>query len=271
MRPWKLLPLLLLLPVAPAAAARRNPLAGQPAVRHRVEMRKLRLELSPLFVTSINQDFKHAFGPGLKLQFHILDWLAVGVEGAYTLNSRTALDDAVRGQLPTGPASSYTTPPQPNVGIHDEHLLGINYLGSVYAALTPFSGKISLFSALFLSYDLYGLVGFGLVHYAQDHCCTKNEAPPQDPTVVGDPNVQNGALFAGNRYGPMAGVGVHLFFNEWIGVHLELRDYIVSANPSGLDTNYDRRLTSDDESIQNNLFFGVGLTLMLPPKARISD
>ena len=81
---------------------------------------------------------------------------------------------------------------------------------------------------------------------------------------------QHTALHPGDRPGRdgQFGVGAHIYFNEWFGLQFELRDYIVGANPGGLDTNGDRILNSKDEGPQNNLFFGVGLTFMLPPTAR---
>jgi hypothetical protein len=86
-------------------------------------------------------------------------------------------------------------------------------------------------------------------------------------TADTDPNVQNGH-FDGLKIGGQFGIGAHIYFNEWFGLQFELRDYIVGANPGGLDTNGDRKLTSADEGPQNNLFFGIGLTFMLPPTAR---
>src|SRR6202000_3224397 len=97
-----LLALPTLLPETAARAERRNPLEGQPAVRRRLQLRKLRFEVTPQFVTSINQDYKHAFGPGINLNFHLTDWLAIGVQGVYTLNTENALEDKVRGGLPNG-------------------------------------------------------------------------------------------------------------------------------------------------------------------------
>jgi len=72
------------------------------------------------------------------------------------------------------------------------------------------------------------------------------------------------------KIGGQFGIGAHIYFNEWFGLQFELRDYIVGANPGGLDTNGDRKLDSHDEGAQNNLFFGIGLTFMLPPTARVS-
>src|SRR5256885_7482908 len=112
----RILPLLVLMALptllpAAAHADRRNPLDGQPAVRRRTLMRKLRFEVTPQFVTSINQDYKHAFGPGINLQFHLTDWLAIGVQGVYALNANTALEDKVRDALrPLGAYNSYSGP-----------------------------------------------------------------------------------------------------------------------------------------------------------------
>lgn len=270
----RLLPLLLLVALPTllpetARAERRNPLAGQPAVRRRLLLRKLRFEVTPQFVTSINQNYKHAFGPGINLQFHLTDWLAIGVQGVYTLNSNTALEDKVRAALPTMPYNKYAGP-QPNLNIHDEHVMGIQAIFSAYAQITPFYGKIAFFSALFVNYDLYVNGGIGFVNYTSKCCSTVDVTgkPGYNP-MVDDPNTQNGH-FDGFKIGGQIGVGAHVYFNEWFGLQFELRDYIVGANPGGLDVNGDRKLNSGDEGPQNNIFFGIGLTFMLPPSARQS-
>lgn len=281
----RLLPLLTLLalpallPVTAHADDRRNPLEGQPAVRHRKLMRKLRLEVTPQFITSINQDYKHAFGPGLNLQFHITDWLAVGVQGGALFNSDTAIEDRTKALLPTGGYTYYSGTgaipsgnhgPQPTLDIHNQHVMGIDAIFSAFAQITPFYGKIAFFSALFVNYDLYVNGGVGFVNYYQNHCCQTDPQAKGSATSQADPNLQSGALFAGLKVGGQFGIGAHVYFNDWIGLQFELRDYVVGANPGGLDVNGDRQLTKADEGPQNNLFFGVGLTFMLPPHARIS-
>ena len=274
----RLLPLLVLLALPmllpeTASAERRNPLAGQPAVRRRLLLRKLRFEATPQFITSINQDYKHAFGPGINLQFYFTDWLAVGVQGAYMFNANTGLEDRVRGQL-SGTAADYMygKQVQPTLEIHDQHVLGINAAMSAFAQVTPFYGKIAFFSALFVNYDLYLNGGIGFVNYVQSpKCCTRVEKHPLpgDPTgALPDPNLEDASVFAGLKIGGQFGVGAHIFFNEWFGLQFELRDYIVGANPGGGDVNGDRKLDSKDEGVQNNLFFGAGVTFMLPPTAR---
>jgi outer membrane beta-barrel protein len=262
-RPLFLLFLLALPMLAPerAQAERRNPLEGQPAVRRRLLLRKYRLEFTPAFMTSINQDYKHAFGIAGDIRFYFTDWLGIGFQGAYLGNTNTGLEDETRSRLPMG---NYV-PVQPTQAIHDQRVLGINALMSAYGHITPFYGKIAFFSALFVNYDLYVNGGIGLVNYTQN-CCAVQPQPPQQP--IGDPNLEDPRIFAGLKVGGMIGVGAHIFFNEWLGMQVELRDYITKANPGGGDTNADRHLTSDDEGAQNNIFFGVGLTIMLPPSAR---
>ena len=262
-----------------ALADRRNPLEGQPAVRHMVELRKLRFEAALQFVTSTNQDYRNAFGPGINLQFHIFDWLGIGVSGNYTFNTDTPLEDQVRGKLP--PPGSYMYPgPQPDLSIHDQHRLDISALAAAYVSITPWHGKFALFSAAFFNYDFFVNAGLGLVYYTQQGCCTASDPNAPGGMAINseiakglpptDPNLMSGAQFAGAKIGGMIGVGVHVFFTDWLSLQLELRDYIVQANPGGLDTNGDRVLNSKDEGPQNNLFFGVGLSFFLPPHAKIS-
>jgi outer membrane beta-barrel protein len=189
-------------------------------------------------------------------------------------NSDTALEDRVRAQLPMGNYTYLGGPgtnhgPQPTQSIHDQHVLGINAIFSGYVQITPFYGKIAFFSSLFVNYDLYVNGGIGFVNYIQNACCTPVPGN-YDPKAHPDPNVESAAQFAGLKVGGQIGVGAHIYFNEWFGLQFELRDYIVGANPGGFDTDGNRVLNSADEGPQNNIFFGFGLTFMLPPSARVS-
>lgn len=274
-RVFPLAALLLTATVGSQAAAERpeSPLVKEPAIRRRLEMRRMRFEVTPHFMISMNQAYKHAFGPGLTLQFHFFDWLGIGVEGSYFFNSRTELEKKVRNALPDFSTTDYQPPgPQPNVAIHDGRVLGINAAISAYLVLTPFSGKFAMFSAAFLKYDLYAMVGVGLVNYVQSGG-DKNVGETfgiQPVNGQPDPNLQDARIYAGFKAGGMFGFGIHMYFNNFIGLQLEMRDYIVQANPGGGDSNADRQLTKKDQTVQNNLFFGLGITLMLPPNPKVT-
>ncbi len=264
--------LALLLGPSLARAERKNPLEGQPAIRHKVEMRKLRFEVSPSFMTSINQDFRTFLGGSVVLQFHINDWLGIGAQVGFGGAVDTNLTGAINGILPateTGQGQAL----QPSKDQFNSHLADIKANFSVYATVTPFAGKLSLFGAAFLKYDLYAMAGFGGLYLAnnfqvtnQSHQATECDAPT---TVSSDPNTcspENDGFKAGGMFG----AGVHLYFTDWVGVNIELRDFLANINQGGLDVNNDRKLNSADETLANNLFFNVGLTFMLPPTAKVS-
>jgi hypothetical protein len=259
----------------PAHADRRNPLDGQPAIRNKAEMRKLRFEITPEFFMSTNQDYRFAIGAGLVLRFHITDWLNIGVHGAWTgFNPNTPLENDVRNVLQARDAANggMYVAPETTLRMHDERVLNMIGMGSIFLSVTPWAGKFSLFSAGFASYDFFVDLGPGFVYYTQNGCCTDNSQDPNNipPGQLPDPNLQAANRYAGAKAAGMVGVGVHIYFTQYFGLTLELRDYFANANPGGLDANGDRILDGKDERLQNNLFFGLGLTFMLPPKAKIT-
>jgi len=277
---------------SPAAYAEgRNPLAGQPAIRHRVEMRKMRFEISPQFLMSVNNPYLIGVGGGAALQFHITDWLGIGASFHYTANLESPLGGRIEEALPAAYAA--TTDPaaglrQPSKQIFRDHVVGPNMLIGIYGTLTPIGGKFSLFNALFANYDFYGIVGAGIVNLTNplsSGVTTYTDAGGSTRTINdsatasgNDVNLQNPATpFTGIRGAGVFGIGVHIYFNHWIGLNLELRDYLYKSNHGGLDVNTTDNLSDnspvlsgDDEYYVNNLYFGIGLTLMLPPSAKLS-
>jgi len=97
-------------------------------------------------------------------------------------------------------------------------------------------------------------------------------------TAGNDVNLQNSDDLTGPRFAGVFGVGAHIFFNDFLALQLELRDYLYKSNPGGLDVvttdglkGQGPVLTGNDEYITNNLYFGVGLSIFLPPTAKILD
>jgi outer membrane beta-barrel protein len=265
-----------------ARAERRNPLDGQPSIRHKVEMRRLRFEISPQFVVSMNQDFRHFIGGGLVLHFHIADFIGIGAQLAGGGGINTGITDKLVGSgdianpMNGGALGVNETGLQPSRQQFMDHINTINFLFSLYATLTPFAGKLAMFGALFLRYDFYVMGGIGGLN-------TTNTFDPNQPGYAGvqrdcadrliatNPNNCD-PMNAGFSFAGMFGVGTHLYFTPLIGLQLEVRDYIASGNPGGLDVNQDpqRKVNEDDRTIQNNLMFSLGLTFMLPPTPKVS-
>ena len=262
------LPLVLALLALPAAvqAERRNPLEGQPAIRHKFEMRKLRFELTPQFLVSLNQDFRTFIGGGALLQFHFADWIGIGIQGG----GGGGLDTALTGKIADAlPATSMDGQSAPSKQQFKDHLSTIQAVFSVHLTLTPFAGKLMMFGALQLRYDFYGLIGFGGLLSGNSYDSTRSDS--NDPMCRNsDPN----KCEPGNKgfaAGLALGLGTHLFFNYFVGLNLEVRDYVVNSNWGGLDVNGDRKIDGSDQTFANNLFFSFGVTIMLPPKAKVSN
>src|SRR3990172_5497952 len=88
----------LLAPVA--ESARKSPLDGQPAVRHKIEYRAKRGEVAPTFEATIGASYQHTISVGPKIEYHLSDTLSVGGSLLFGTSVSTGLYDVIRGPLP---------------------------------------------------------------------------------------------------------------------------------------------------------------------------
>jgi outer membrane beta-barrel protein len=250
---------LLLLPcLAGAAEERRSPLEGQPAVRHRLELRKGRFEGGISTGVSLNRFLRHAILVGAKLEYHLTDWLGVGADFGYGIGLDTGLSGEIKGKYDANEWS-----------IVSKRFSDIKLAGDVRATLTPFTGKLALFSKLFFNYDFYAFGGVALA-------MTENGGSAGD---FGDDDVD--AANEGFRVGAAFGFGMHLFFNKWFSMGLELKDLMFADNESGFDLTRGLeqdeveestvKVNGDDSSFTSHFFVGMNFTFYLPTVPEISD
>ena len=257
------------------AERRLNSLHSDVAVRHRRLLVKNRFEVTPLFESSIDADFQHTVGGGLKLEYHLSDMLSIGAVGVFSTSFHTSLVDRIVTTLPDTPPMTGKDPSK------DQFLDRLNSIpvhGAAYISVTPWYGKLAAFSQAFVAFDFYFQAG---ISYAQ---LTSNCPPtvcsdthpgtsimgPMGDTIPPDNNPQNDPpLNDGTRIGLYLGGGIHVFLNDFIALDLTVRDYAFSDNPSGADYNADQfvgnnPMLGDDNRFLNHLFFGAGLSVMLP-------
>lgn len=260
-----------------AEERRRNDLAEQPAVRHRLLLVAKRFEATPLFESTVNADFRHFLGLGLKLEYHLSDMFSVGALGVFSTSIDTGLVDKIVPTLPD--AMSQENPLEPTKDQFTSHLNKMPLHGAVYASLTPWYGKLAAFNTFFVNFDFYFQGGLAFAQLESDcpvSICTDtspgqsrpdptnpDESIPPDFLPANDPPLNDGT-----RIGGYLGAGIHVFLNDFLALDLTVRDYIFSDNPSGADYNADRVVTDDDSRFLNHLFMGVGLSVMLPMKAK---
>jgi hypothetical protein len=75
---------------------------------------------------------------------------------------------------------------------------------------------------------------------------------------------------SGTKIGANFGVGLHSYFNQWLGLNVELRDMLAPLNPAGRDVNGDQIANSDDDTWLNTFVVSANLVFYLPTTASIS-
>lgn len=259
-----------------AQAKKPGVLEGKPVVVDRLELRKLRFQITPQIGMSLSQPFVHKGMAGAKLRFDFTDWLGVRASFMYgVLDIDSSLLTALNeGGLPVGTADSTGTltadeagqgPYRPNGQldnpaplIHDFQagLTKVQFTGSVDLAFTPFSGKLGLFSAIFTEYDIYIFGGLGFVNWARHYPDVQSttevfglETDPNAPGFCQDPangNATNSECLLhpvtaddGFRLGGSFGAGVHLFITDWMSLNPEIHDIVVGHNDAGQNATID--------------------------------
>ncbi|HUQ02604.1 MAG TPA: hypothetical protein VM261_08925 [Kofleriaceae bacterium] len=252
---------------------KRNYLEEQPAVRHRLLLVAKRLEATPFFESTINADFRHFIGGGLKLEYHLGDMFSIGgmVVGATALD--TKLTKRVTETLEPNVDNNTR---EPSVDEFTQRLNTIPLHGAVYASLTPWYGKLAAFGKAYVNFDFYFQGGVSFASLKSD-CASSicnDQMPgidpdPADPLVNADDNPNNDPpLNSGFRPGLYLGGGIHVFVNDFVALDLAVRDYAFKDNPSGADFNADLAVQDDDSRFLHHLFVGVGASVMIPFKVK---
>src|SRR5262245_16534595 len=99
-----------LLAVGSAAQARNSPLDGQPAVRHKMELRTGRFELTPMADMSVAADYRATYSAGIKAEWHMTDMLSFGGMIFFGASANTGLSNQVKDSLPETATPGDPTP-----------------------------------------------------------------------------------------------------------------------------------------------------------------
>jgi outer membrane beta-barrel protein len=253
----------------PEGPARVNTLATDVAVRHRRLLVKNRFELTPLFESTVNADYRHIVGGGLKLEYHFSDILSFGIVGVASASINTGLVNKI---VPTLEQNTDNTTREPSQTEFTDHLNSMPLHGAAYISITPWYGKLAAFGTSYVAFDFYFQAGVAFAQLSSDcpsDICS-DKAPGQTTmsgtmTIPPDMNPNNDPpLNSGTRVGLYLGGGIHVYLNDFIGLDLTVRDSAFNDNPSGAD--FDANLFVDDKDSRfiHHLFMGVGLSIMFP-------
>ncbi|HEY4243626.1 MAG TPA: outer membrane beta-barrel domain-containing protein [Kofleriaceae bacterium] len=262
---------LLALTSSSAFADRRlNSLKEDKAVRHRKLLVSHRFELTPLFESTINADFRHIVGGGVKLEYHFSDMLSFGVIGVGSTAIDTKLVDRI---VPTLEADTNDATREPSQAEFKDRLNTMPVHGAAYISLTPWYGKLAAFSQAFVAFDFYFQAGVAFAQLKND--CPTSVCSDTHPGVSKDngdgtstppdlnPN-NDPPLNSGTKAGLYLGGGIHVFLNDFVALDLSFRDYAFSDNPSGADYNADLFVSKKDNRFTHHLFGGIGIAIFFP-------
>ena len=264
----------LVLPGVAEAQRRKSPLEDQPAVRHRLLLVKNRFEITPSFESTINADFRHIVGGGVKLEYHLSDMLSFGAVGIFATSLDTGL---VKKIMPTLEESVDDDTREPSQNEFEQHLNEMPIHGAAYVSLTPWYGKLAAFGKAFVNFDFYFQAGVSFASLKSScdaSICTDDmpgvvdQSDPDNPILPDDNPNNDPPLNDGPRVGLYLGGGIHVFLNDFIALDLTVRDYAFVDNPSGADFNADLYVGDDDSRFLHHLFMGVGVSILLPAKAK---
>jgi len=165
---------------------------GSEVVRNQVLMHTGRHGVTPQFSTSINHPYLTQFTLGLRYDYFMNNWSAIGLDTGYTFAVDNALGEEVSGIREDFESSSF------------------GYHGLLSATVIPFQGKFLWRGPPSIRYDFFIRLAGGVVQLKG----------------TGD------AIAAENSFAPRFGVGTHVYLGEQASLVLEVHDTLVSMHPS---------------------------------------
>ena len=212
-------------------------------VQRRAYVKRGSLELTPLLYTTIGNRFSSSMGPGVAIAYHIRENLAIELA--------TSLPGLMRSHY----ASTVYE-------LNDDELLApdavdlkkLRYFGTASMQFSALYGKFDLYGHL-IDYDLYASAGGGFA-VTQEACAPAGQGTcGPDTEALG--RGMRAPLDSSDHYkvaGNLA-AGLRLFFADWIGLRLELRDLVYADRAADA--------TGTTTAIRSNVMMMAGVSFLL--------
>lgn len=206
-------------------------------VQRRSYSKRGKFEVTPMMAASINNKFVGFIGPALSLAYHVRENFALEVNGGYTFGYYSGLVYEVYDYEDLIPE---------NVDLKQ-----LQWFAAFSAQWSPLYGKFNVFGILG-DFDFYLSAGLGVA--ATKEPCLSNQVGCTSLENLGfglqTPEATSDYLkLAGNF-----GIGMRLFFADWLGVRVEIHDI-----------SYGDKVESQGETtsdIRNNLAAFVGASFL---------
>jgi outer membrane beta-barrel protein len=266
-----------------------GPLAGAPAVRHMRIYRGGRFQLQPTFGATINDEFARSLMAGLQIGYHFTDWL--GLQAFFDYDAYSIDTDLTDRIGKRGQSTEFNRLSLPTNKNFKKQIGRLQYLAGVQATFIPLRGKLALFQALFVDTDFYIFAGAAFAGVQE-----RSDINARAASICTDKTTwrsTNGGACNGTQdkhtnrmaIAPTFGVGLSLYFTDYLAMTLEYRAFPFRWNTSGTDEGGlnkqrkadsrgefpDGQISDADRTFQFNQMFGLGFAFYLPAKAKITE
>jgi outer membrane beta-barrel protein len=265
-----------------------GPLAGAPAMRHGRLYRKGRVQLQPTVGFTINDEFSRSILAGLQFGYHFTDWIGLQLFFHYDVYPLdTDLTDQIKARGQSTEFNRLSLPSKEGFAKQIGHL---NFITGAQATFIPLRGKLALFQAAFVDTDFYIFLGAALASVEERadvknpaaRACTDPALYRANPMVCESTQTQRSSRM---QLAPTFGVGLSLYFTDYVAMTLEWRAFPFKWNTSGTDEGGtgknrqpksdgefpDGQITESDRTFQFNQMFGLGFAFYLPAKSKLTE
>jgi outer membrane beta-barrel protein len=276
---------LALLGITPTAEAQEveveGPLAGAPAVVGLRIYRALRFQVQLQAAMTLQDEFSRTILPGGQLNFHLTDWLGIGVWGGYGIGLDTALTDQI---VSKGQTNSVNVLSLPNRKNFSQQLGRIKFVVAPQLTFIPLRGKLGLFEKLFVDTDFYLFGGVGVigleerkdVSSGQYDTCTSGDSLPGAITCF-QGTANSTSRSSRIAIAPTFGAGLSLYLADFVAMTIEWRGLPFAWNTSGTDESGfaggdfpDKAIDSKDYLPHFNHMMTLGFAFYFPTKPKVS-
>jgi hypothetical protein len=263
-----------------------GPLAGAPAVRKLRLYREGRFEMSPNVSFTLLDEYRRNIFFGLRLNYGITDWLAVGAWGGIGSSLMgfpidTALTGEIEevndsrhcrttgGQNGSGEGSLQCKLTEVNLSSDfPTQLASIDWMAAPQLTAVPFRGKLGLFNSIFVDADLYLFAGAAFVGIRDRADCEGTCTEESSFETVGRVEIA-----------PTFGLGFTFYINHWTAVGAEYRAVPFSVSNAGFDVAGrgqnnafpDGNISAADREFKFNQMLTISFNMYLPMQNKVSE
>lgn len=255
-----------------------GPLAGAPAVKNLRLYRKGRFELSPNISFTLLDEYRRQMVLGLRLNYGITDWLAIGAWGGISSSLASLhLDTDLTNQIQSVNAGRDCANDQADLNCRltavnlgerfQDQVASLNWFAAPQVTAVPFRGKLGLFNDIFVDAELYVFGGAAFVGVRERGTCGVGNCEG------------NFGMVDRVAIAPTFGLGFTFFTNKWTAVGAEYRALPFSWNPGGFDTAGrgrdnafpDGAISDADQQFKFNQMLTLSFNMYLPTAYQVSE